>query len=122
MLVVAMVLGCASCGCGNPVLTSMGTEPPLASRVRLATALRAWSESEGTGLDANELRELRFDLLASWALSARWTVQIAVPLQLREVSWATLARERAFGLGDVEAQGRWVFLLDDRMRPRWVLS
>ncbi|MBK7857828.1 MAG: transporter [Archangiaceae bacterium] len=119
----AAAWACASCGCGNPVLTSMGTEPPLSGRVRLATSVRAWSETEGQSrLDTATLRELRFDLLASWSPSERWTVLAALPLQLRELTPSTLARERAFGLGDAEVQGRWVFLLDKRMRPRWVLG
>jgi hypothetical protein len=109
---------CSSCACGNPVITSMGTEPPLSGRVRLATAVRAWSESEAS----TQLRELRFDLLASWSPSERFTIFAALPLVAREVTPATLARERAFGLGDAELQGRWVFLLDDLMRPRWVLG
>lgn len=109
---------CSACACGNPTLTSMGTEPPLAGRVRLATSMRAWSESETT----QQLRELRFDLLASWSFSQRWSVFAAVPLQLREVTTNTLAKERGFGLGDTEVQARWVFLLDERMRPRWVLG
>lgn len=114
----AAAWACASCACGSPVLTSMGTEPPLAGRVRLATAVRAWSETEA----ATQLRELRFDLLASWAPTERFTVFAALPLIAREVTPPTLARERAFGLGDAELQGRWVFLLDDLMRPRYVLG
>ncbi len=109
---------CAGCACGNPVLTSMGTEQPLSGRVRLATVARAWSDTEASA----QVRELRFDLLASWSPSERWTVYAALPLQLRELTPATLARERAFGLGDAEVQGRWVFLLDQRMRPRWVVG
>jgi hypothetical protein len=67
-LLPARALACAACACGNPVLTSMGTEPPLANRVRLATSLRAWTLDEGVrGVDGSTIRELRMDLLASYA-------------------------------------------------------
>ncbi len=112
------VWACSSCGCGNPALTSFTTAPPLANRVRLATALRAWSEDEA----GTTLRELRFDLLASWAPTDRVTVWAAWPLQLRERTQPTLARERAFAPGDAEVGARWALLVDERMRPRWVVS
>ena len=89
----AAALACAACSCGNPVLTSMGTEPPLANRVRLATTVRAWTLTEGMqGNGGNTLRELRLDLLASWAPTARISMTLALPVQARELIWDTLAR------------------------------
>jgi hypothetical protein len=119
----AAALACAACACGNPVLTSMGTEPPLANRVRLATTVRAWTLTEGvTGMGSNTLRELRLDLLASWAPTARFSMTLALPVQAREVIWDTLARERAFGTGDLDATARLVLFMEDKMRPRWVVA
>ena len=114
---------CTACACGNPVLTSMGTEPPLAGRVRLSTSAVAWQQDEGTrGVDARRVSELRMDVSGSWAPTERWSFLLAMPLQLREVSYDTLARERAFGPGDLELTSRLVLLLDPRMKPRWVMA
>jgi hypothetical protein len=114
---------CASCACGNPVLTSMGTEPPLAHRVRLATSLRAWTQTESlAGAEELTIRELRLDLLGSWSPTARFSVMLALPVQLREVTDATLARERAFGTGDLDVSARLVLWMEERMRPRWVIA
>ena len=110
---------CSTCACGNPALTSMGTEPPLANRVRLATAVRGWQADEAHGA---RVSELRFDLLASWAPTQRWSLLAIFPIQLREVNDASLARERAAGTGDLELSSRLVLLLDERMKPRWVLA
>lgn len=77
---------CAGCACATPVLTSMGTEQPLSGRVRVATAARAWSDTEA----AAQLRELRFDLLASWSPSERSTVLAALPLDVTLLTGARI--------------------------------
>jgi hypothetical protein len=105
---------CATCGSGDPTLTSMGTEQPFAGRLRLATSLRAWGLSEGdAGLDQVDTREVRMDLSASYAPSRWLFLSATLPLQARRVRDVSLAHESAGGPGDLEVSLK-AFVYRDR--------
>jgi hypothetical protein len=114
LLVPAAGHACASCACGDPTLTSMGTEQPFAGRLRLATQLRAWGQTAGQrNVDAVSLRELRLDVSAAYAPLPWLFLSATLPLQARTVQDVSLARETAWGLGDMEV-GAKVFVFRDR--------
>lgn len=114
---------CPTCACGNPALTSMGAEQPFAQRVRLATTLRAWQQDEGVAnLDAVRLRELRLDLTASWSPTARLTLSVNVPVQLREQLAVNLERQTALGWGEADVSVRVVVAGAGQLRPRALVS
>lgn len=117
------VLACPTCTCGNPALTTVGAEPLFQGRVRVASSLRAWAQNDGTaGVDAQTVRELRLDVLAAWAFHRRASLTVDVPLQARELSTVSLAKERGFGLGEVEVTGRFVALADDARLAKYLVS
>ncbi|HSP81032.1 MAG TPA: transporter [Myxococcaceae bacterium] len=105
---------CATCACGDPTLTSMGTEQPFAGRLRFATQVRAWGQTDGReGVEAHTLRELRMDVSAAWAPVSWLFLSATVPLQLRSLQDVSLARETAWGPGDMEV-GAKAFVFRDR--------
>jgi hypothetical protein len=107
-------LACATCSCGDPTLTSMGTEQPFAGRLRLATQVRAWSQTTGQeAVDALSLRELRMDVSVAYAPLPWLFLSATLPLQTRTVQDVSLARETAWGLGDMEV-GAKAFVFRDR--------
>ncbi|HEX8435997.1 transporter [Archangium sp.] len=114
LLVPTEGLACATCACGDPTLTSMGTEQPFAGRLRFATQVRAWGMTTGQEeLDALSLRELRLDLSVAYAPLPWLFLSATLPLQARTVQDVSLARETAWGLGDMEV-GAKAFVFRDR--------
>ena len=105
---------CASCGCGDPTLTSMGNTQPFEGRLRFATQARAWGLSAGQeAVDAVSLQELRLDLSVAYAPRPWLFLTAVAPLQARAVRDVSLARETGWGLGDMEV-GAKVFVYRDR--------
>lgn len=105
---------CATCACGDPTLTSMGTEQPFSGRLRLSTTLRAWGHTVGRDdEDALRLREARLDVAAAYAPLPWLFLSATLPLQAREVRDVSLARERGWGVGDVEVSAK-AFLFQDK--------
>ncbi|MFY2560937.1 transporter [Corallococcus terminator] len=105
---------CATCACGDPTLTSMGTEQPFSGRLRLSTTLRAWGHTVGQErVDALRLREARMDVAVAYAPLPWLFLSATLPLQAREVRSVSLARERGWGVGDVEVSAK-AFLYQDR--------
>jgi len=105
---------CATCACGDPTLTSMGTEQPFEGRLRFATQMRAWGLSSGqVTVDGMVLRELRMDVSAAYAPLPWLFLSTTLPLQARTVRDVSLARETGWGIGDMEVNARF-FVFRDR--------
>lgn len=105
---------CATCACGDPTLTSMGTEQPFAGRLRFATTVRAWGQTQGEpSVDAVSLRELRMDVSAAYAPRPWLFLSASLPLQARGVKDISLTREQSWGPGDLELSAK-VYVFRDR--------
>ncbi|WP_233583054.1 transporter [Corallococcus sp. CA053C] len=114
---------CASCACGDPTLTSMGGEQPFEGRLRLSTMLRAWGHTEGQqNLDAQQLRELRMDVAVAYAPRPWLVLAVNLPLQAREVRDVSLARERGWGLGDIDVSAKAFVWKDREFSPDQLIS
>ncbi len=113
---------CATCSCANPTLNPMGAESLFAGRLRLGTTVRAWSVSEGVGVDTSNLRELRMDFSTLWAPFEWLALTANLPLQLREWTSSSLSRERGFGPGELELQSRFTVLREEKLHPRYVVN
>lgn len=116
---------CASCGSGDPTLTSMGTEQPFQGRLRGATLLRYWGQdSEGGhhGMPGESLRELRLDVSASYAPVGWLQLAATLPLHARELSGGMLEPQRAFSAGDVELGARFLVWRDKELAPAHLVS
>lgn len=118
-LTVSMALprasrACASCGCGDPTLTALGSEKPFQNRLRVGAALVVQEEGSGIpGVDEIALDEQRLDLQAAWAPTARVFLLATLPLLRREVGYVNLARSRVLATSDVELRAK-LFLWEDR--------
>jgi hypothetical protein len=105
---------CASCGCGDPTLTALGSEKPFQNRLRIGATLVVQEESSGAPqLDEIALDEQRLELQAAWAPTARIFLLATLPLFRREVGYVNLARNRVLGTGDLELRAK-LFLWEDR--------
>lgn len=114
---------CATCACGDPTLTSMGTEQPFSGRLRLSTLLRAWGQTVGRdNQDALRLRETRLDVAAAYAPVPWLFLSATLPLQAREVRDVSLARERGWGVGDVEFSAKAFVYQDKDFSPDHLVS
>jgi hypothetical protein len=119
----APALACASCGCGDPTLTSMGTEKPFEGRLRASLDARHRTDTLGEeGRDQIKLSEQRLDLSLSWAPLASTFVQVNVPFLRREIEFYSLARETSLGLGDSEVRIKHFIYQDRSAQPRHLLA
>lgn len=114
---------CASCACGDPTLTSMGTEQPFSGRMRVAAVTRAWGQTVGDdSLDAVTLRELRVDISAAYAPLPWLMLSATLPLQARTLRDVSLTREQALGPGDLEVSAKFFVFRDRAFSPDHLLS
>lgn len=114
---------CTNCSCGVPTLTASGSEVPFEGRLRFSSAVRGWGENGGTeGIDAQQVRELRMDLGASYAVLSWLVLSATLPVQARQLRTASLARESSVGLGDVSLGARAVVWKDRSFAPSFLVS
>ena len=110
---------CATCSCGDPTITSMGTEQSFAGRFRLSLGYSQRGERAGEPFVSAERRdEQRLDLSAAYS-PTRW-LQLAAtfPLVEREVTGVDLSRDTLRGTGDVDLRARLTAWSDRRFAPR----
>jgi hypothetical protein len=114
---------CASCGCGDPTLTALGSEKPFQNRLRLGASLVAQDEASGVPrLNEIALGEQRLELQGAWAPTARVFLLATLPLVRREVTYVNLAKTRVLGTSDLELRAK-LFLWEDRaFSPRHLLA
>jgi hypothetical protein len=123
---MALALGvvlCASCACGDPTLTTMGTEKPFDRRLRVSTEVRYQEARAGEpGVDEITRTDLRIGTAVAW-FPTRWAaLALDVPLVARTASTVTLARERTFSLGDIELRAKLFVWSDRRFSPTHLVS
>lgn len=110
----ATVVACAACQCGDPTLTTMGSEKPFEGRFRLSTELRHRTDRIGEpGVHAIDVSEQRLDLGVSYAPRAWLFLSATVPLVRMDVTYVNLARDTRATLGDVELRAK-AFVYQDR--------
>lgn len=116
-------LACATCGCGDPTLTTLGAERPYPWRVRAAIGLQGRTDALGQpGVNQEKLRELRTDLYLAVAPTSKLFVQLAVPMVARSTTAVNGARTNTFGLGDVDLRVKPFVLQDREFAPRHLLA
>ncbi|MEC9073496.1 MAG: transporter, partial [Myxococcota bacterium] len=98
---------CVTCALGDPTLTTMGLEKPLAGRMRLSLNGHMRSLAEGTeGVDQVLSDEQRLEMGFLWA-PVRWlALSVGLPLVRKHRSLVSGAEETAWGLGDLGLHGR----------------
>lgn len=114
---------CASCGCGDPTLLSMGVEQPFGGRFRMYSEGQYRTEASGTPQDGgSSLQEWQLDFGASYALSRRFALGVTVPVLFRTMEGFDLSTTHATNLGDVEALAKFVLWRDREFNSRHLFS
>lgn len=110
---------CATCLCGDPTLTTMGTEKPFAGRLRFTVDYLSRGEKFGEpGINRQTVHERRVTYSVSYALNERWMFSASQPVVTKKVERFDLSSERAGGLGDLDLSARWFIGTDDHFPAR----
>lgn len=110
---------CATCMCGDPTLTLMGSEKPFPKRLRLATDFSYRSENVGTkGVNARDLEESRLNLGLAYALNEHLSVALRLPLVRKQLHEVNLAHAETNSLGDAEISAKFFAYQDRQTRPQ----
>ena len=114
---------CAACECGDPTLTTMGSEKPFSGRLRLSLDMRYRTDHVGRpAIDELDIHEERADLAVSWA-PREWLLLAAdLPLVDRQVSYVNLARQNLAGPGDLELRAKAFVYRDRHFAPRHLVA
>lgn len=103
-----VVFACATCLCGDPTITTMGTEKPFAGRMRASVDYLERSEKVGVpAVSAHEIDEQRFIYSFSYAPSKTWMIAASLPLVTKQVRRFDLSRQQGSGVGDLDLSARW---------------
>lgn len=114
---------CATCGCGDPTLTAMGTEKPYRDRLRASLDVRHRTDAIGQPeVDRLVVRETRFDSQLAWAPHERLFLLATVPVVHRRVSYVNDAVNTSTGLGDVELRAKAFVYVDRSFAPRHLFA
>ncbi|MDO6461498.1 hypothetical protein Q4485_12385 [Granulosicoccaceae sp. 1_MG-2023] len=106
-------LACATCLCGDPTLTSMGSEIPFAGRKRISLAYLRRAETVGSaGINQRELKEQRLELGGSYWLSDKWALGARLPFVEKELTDQSLRTLRTRAAGDLSLDARYVLQRD----------
>lgn len=114
-----VAFSCATCLCGDPTITTMGTEKPFAGRMRASVDYVSRGEKVGQiNTSEHEIDEQRLTYSFSYTLSDQWVVAASLPLVTKKVKRFDLTREQASGLGDADLSVRWYLGKDDHFPAR----
>ncbi len=113
---------CATCGSGDPTLTTMGLGQPFAGRARFGLRLRYRWDRVIDGARGVELHEGRADVSAAYSPWDRLTLAVTVPMTVRRARWASLRAYTTAGPGDLDLRARVVLLRDRAFAPSHLLG
>jgi len=130
VLVAALVLlapaaarACASCGCGDPTLTALGTEKPSRNRLRLSLEARHRVDVVGSpGVDQLRLGEQRLDGQLAWAPHERLFLMVALPVLRRDLTYDDGFQRQTWGIGDAELRAKFFVFQDRAFSPRHLIA
>lgn len=116
----AATWACATCLCGDPTITTMGTEKPFAGRMR--AGVEFLSRSETSAQPGSELitKEQRVTYSFSYALNTDWMFAASLPMITKRFTRYDLSTAEGNGLGDMDLTARWFLGKDARFRARYL--
>ncbi len=116
---VGTVWACATCLCGDPTITTMGTEKPFAGRMRAGIEYLSRGETVAEpGVSELVTDEERLTYSFSYAISAEWIVAASVPMVTKQVKRYDLSRQQGSGIGDLDLSARWFVGKDESFPVR----
>lgn len=125
MLLSNHTFACATCLCGDPTITIMGTEKPFSGRLRGSIEYINRGETVGTaGVNEHVIDEERLTYSLSYNLTDSWIVAASLPMVSKTVTRYDLSREEASGVGDMDLSARWFIGGDENFPARnlWGMS
>jgi len=115
------IWACATCLCGDPTITTMGTEKPFAGRKRAGVEYLSRGEKIGeSGVNELDTDEERTTFNFSYALNADWMFAASLPLVTKTVKRYDMSSERGSGIGDMDLSARWFVGKDTRFPARYL--
>jgi len=115
------VWACATCLCGDPTITTMGTEKPFAGRKRVGVDYLSRGEtSADPGISELVTDESRITYSFSYALNSEWMFAASLPLVTKEVTRFDTSHAQGSGMGDMDLSARWFIGKDRDFRPRYL--
>ena len=115
------VWSCATCLCGDPTITTMGTEKPFAGRKRAGIEYLSRGEKVGEpGVSEFEVDEERVTYNFSYALNTDWMFAASLPFVTKTVKRYDLSEEQGSGIGDMDLSARWFVGKDTRFPARYL--
>jgi hypothetical protein len=113
------VFACATCLCGDPTITTMGSEKPFAGRMRAAVEYLSRSEKTGEpGVSEIVTDEERVTYSFSYAPNAEWIVAASLPFATKQVTRFDTSRAQGSGMGDLDLSARWFLGTDESFPAR----
>ena len=115
------IWACATCLCGDPTITTMGTEKPFAGRMR--ASINYLSRGEKVAEPAvSELitSEQRITYNFSYALNNDWILAASLPLVTKKVERFDTSHAQGSGLGDTDLTARWFIGKDTHFPSRYL--
>ena len=102
------LLACTSCLCGDPTLTTLGTEKPYAGRMQFGWEAIYREEETGQGPTLKEVDELRHTLSPSYWPNKKIGLAIALPVNSTlNLQLPNGADQQGSGVGDLELSARY---------------
>jgi Putative MetA-pathway of phenol degradation len=118
-------LACATCLCGDPTITTMGTEKPFAGRTRMSIEYLTRGETVGVpAVSEHVIDEQRLTYSLSYAINEQWIIAASMPVITKQVNRFDLTQQQASGLGDMDLTARAFIGTDNRfpVRQLWGLQ
>ena len=114
---------CATCAAGDPTLTTMGTQQPVAQRLRGSLELQLRRDAVGQpGVNRVSLWEERAAVSMAYAPSDWLMMSLTAPLLMRQVQEVNLARSNVTGVGDIEMRSKLIVYRDRSFMPDHLLA
>ena len=114
---------CGTCSVGDPTLTIVGFEQPMANRVRTSATVRGRNDSIGEPqVDQLTLSEQRMELAVAYSPTDRVSLSLMMPLVHRLITEVNLAESSIWAPGDMDLRVRGVLWRDRKFAPRHLLS
>lgn len=114
---------CATCGCGDPTLTAMGTEKPFRNRLRASLDARYRTDDIGqANVDQIRLREGRVDAQLAWAPAERLFLLATVPVLERSIGYVNGGETATSAIGDIELRAKTFVYVDRQFSARHLFA
>lgn len=112
---------CATCLCGDPTITTMGTEKPFAGRKRAGVEYLSRGEKTAQpGVSELVTEEQRVTYSFSYALNADWMFAASLPTVTKSFTRFDSSSAQGSGLGDMDLSARWFVGKDSRFPARYL--